>query len=389
MSLTVLDPGPYSLLVDAGRPRSRALGVPLGGAADRAAFALGNALVGNPPDAVALELTLAGPTLRADDRTAGVVFGANFSLAINGRVISAGTTFTLNAGDTLRIGGTPDGVRGYLCVPGGFDSPVILGSRSALDPLKTGDVLRCEPSAMRGRSLGFVRLPQGHPSPLRPGDPALLPPPGRGEGGGGGRLGLADTPHPHPPPQGGRGSDGSGNLLLPPPGRGEGGGGGRLGLADTPHPHPPPQGGRGSDGSGKLPCTLLRAVDGPQRDWFPADAFFDTPYTVTPAGNRMGVRLAGEPLARRAGELVSEAVAPGAVQVTNDGLPVVLGVDGQTIGGYPKVAHVVRADLDRLAQLRPGTVVRFRRASLEEAERAANEQAAVVHEWLTRLAVGY
>ena len=135
--------------------------------------------------------------------------------------------------------------------------------------------------------------------------------------------------------------------------------------------------------------VLLRAVDGPQRDWFPADAFFDTPYTVTPAGNRMGVRLAGEPLARRPGELVSEAVAPGAVQVTNDGLPVVLGVDGQTIGGYPKVAHVVRADLDRLAQLRPGTVVRFRRVTWEEAELAANERAAAVYEWLTRLAVGY
>jgi len=101
----------------------------------------------------------------------------------------------------------------------------------------------------------------------------------------------------------------------------------------------------------------------------------------------MGVRLSGTPLARRSGELISEAVAPGAVQVTNDGLPVVLGVDGQTIGGYPKIAHVIRADLDRLAQPQPGDRVRFMRVSHEEAERAALERAAFLKDWLTRLRI--
>ncbi len=302
MSLTVLDPGPYSLLVDFGRPGSRALGVPVGGAADRAALALGNALVGNPPDAVGLELTLAGPTLRAEHPTACVVFGAPFTLTVIGEgPVPAGTTFTLEPGDVLRIGGTPEGVRGYLCVAGGFDAPLVLGSRSALDPLRAGDQLTCRPSHAAGRSLLFV------------------------------------SSHP----------------LTPSP------------------PHP----------------VILRALDGPQRDWFEGDRFFTQTYTVTPASNRMGLRLAGEPLARRAGELVSEPVAPGAVQVTNDGLPVVLGADGQTIGGYPKVAHVVRADLDRLGQLRPGTAVRFRRVSPEEAEAAARERAAWLREWLTRLEV--
>jgi allophanate hydrolase subunit 2 len=75
------------------------------------------------------------------------------------------------------------------------------------------------------------------------------------------------------------------------------------------------------------------------------------------------------------------------VQVTNDGLPVVLGVDGQTIGGYPKVAHVARADLDLLAQLRPGERVRFVRVSLEEAEAAARARDAFLREWLTRLRI--
>ncbi|HET6572041.1 MAG TPA: biotin-dependent carboxyltransferase family protein [Fimbriiglobus sp.] len=305
MSLTVLDPGPYSLLVDRGRPASRSLGVPVGGAADRAALALGNALIGNPPDAVALELTLAGPTLRAEHPTAGVVFGAPFT----GPVL-AGTTFQLQPGDVLKIGGTPEGVRGYLCVAGGFNAPTVLGSRSALETIRAGDVLDCAPSsATPGRSLPFL------------------------------------SSHP----------------LTPSP----------------PHPLTP-----------SLPNALtLRALDGPQADWFPDGRFFETTYTVTPASNRMGLRLAGEPLTRKPGELVSEPVAPGAVQVTNDGLPVVLGVDGQTIGGYPKVAHVIRADLDALAQLRPGTTVRFKRVSPDEAEAAARERAEWLREWLTRLEV--
>jgi allophanate hydrolase subunit 2 len=128
-------------------------------------------------------------------------------------------------------------------------------------------------------------------------------------------------------------------------------------------------------------------LDGPQRDWFTDGGFFTQLYEVTPASNRMGLRLAGEPLFRKPGELISEAVAPGAVQVTNDGRPVVLGADGQTIGGYPKIAHVIRADLDSLAQLRPGDRVRFVRVMPADAEAAAAERTAELRAWLARLRV--
>jgi len=128
-------------------------------------------------------------------------------------------------------------------------------------------------------------------------------------------------------------------------------------------------------------------LDGAQRDWFTEDTFFTTPYEVSAASNRMGIRLKGKALLRRAGELVSEAVAPGAVQVTNDGQPIVLGVDGQTIGGYPKVAHVIRADLDLLAQLRPGDFVRFVRVSADEAATAAQVHTAFLKAWLSRLRI--
>src|SRR5260221_3873729 len=80
MSLLVLDPGLHSLIVDNGRPATRSLGVPVGGAADRLSLAFGNGLVGNSPNTSALELTLAGPTLRCDAPTAAVVFGAPFTL---------------------------------------------------------------------------------------------------------------------------------------------------------------------------------------------------------------------------------------------------------------------------------------------------------------------
>src|SRR5581483_8484510 len=104
MSLHVLEPGLYSLVVDFGRPGSRSLGVAVGGAADRSSLALGNALVGNPPGAAALEICLAGPALQADEDLACVVHGAPFAATIGSRSLPPGVTFTLRAGEVLRVG---------------------------------------------------------------------------------------------------------------------------------------------------------------------------------------------------------------------------------------------------------------------------------------------
>src|SRR5207248_7666575 len=95
----------------------------------------------------------------------------------------------------------------------------------------------------------------------------------------------------------------------------------------------------------------LRVLPGAQADWFPAGAIEGRTFVVTPASNRMGLRLEAEPLPVSGREMVSEPVCPGAVQVTRDGQCIVLGVDGQTIGGYPQVAQVISADLDELGQL--------------------------------------
>src|SRR5207245_7036576 len=99
----------------------------------------------------------------------------------------------------------------------------------------------------------------------------------------------------------------------------------------------------------------------------------------------MGLLLAGEALTRPVRELLSEPVAPGTGQVVNDGQCIVLGVDGQTIGGYPKVAQVIDADLDYLGQARPGQDVRFVNISMDEAEAASRARDLALNEWVTRL----
>ncbi|HET9420750.1 MAG TPA: biotin-dependent carboxyltransferase family protein [Nocardioides sp.] len=109
----------------------------------------------------------------------------------------------------------------------------------------------------------------------------------------------------------------------------------------------------------------LRVDRGPRAAWFAADALerlCATPYTVTPASNRIGLRLDGPPLERvRDGELASEGMVLGAVQVPPDGTPVVFLADHPTTGGYPVLAVVRADDLWRCAQLRPGNEVRFTR----------------------------
>jgi antagonist of KipI len=269
---------------------------------------LGNALVGNPPDAAALEITLAGPTLEAGGELGCVVAGAPFQLHSDRQPLRVGTTFTLTRGERLHIGGTSQGVRGYLCVRGGLQTPVILGSRSGLAPLQAGQELPCLAGHIARR---FVQLP--------------------------------DEEH--------------------------------VGVGPLPPEGP----------------IVLRVLDGPQIDWFDGSEFFcradrmAPTFTVTPASNRMGLRLLGRPLRVPARELLSEPVCPGTVQVTRDGQCIVLGVDGQTIGGYPRLAQVIRADLDRCGQLRPGQPVCFRRVDLDEADRLARQREALLREWTTRL----
>jgi antagonist of KipI len=95
-------------------------------------------------------------------------------------------------------------------------------------------------------------------------------------------------------------------------------------------------------------------------DTNPEDSLFARTWRVAPASDRQGIRLDGDALQPAdPRERISAPVAPGTIQVPPDGQPIVLLADAQTHGGYPRIGHVIRADLPRLAQLRPGDALRF------------------------------
>ncbi|WP_433011340.1 biotin-dependent carboxyltransferase family protein [Kribbella sp. CA-294648] len=106
--------------------------------------------------------------------------------------------------------------------------------------------------------------------------------------------------------------------------------------------------------------VVVRVTPGPRQDWFPGGALLGQTYTVSSNSNRIGVRLEGAPLQRlREGELPSEGMALGALQIPPSGLPVLFLTDHPVTGGYPVIAYVTAADLPLCAQLRPGQTLRF------------------------------
>lgn len=149
--LTVARPGLLSTLQDLGRHGSAHLGIGHSGAADLPALTLANALVGNPPGACALEVTLDGPTLTTDCDTWVAWAGAPLPQArLDDAPLLGWSSVHMPAGSRLELGGMPTGCRGYLAVAGGVDLPSWRGSRStdvnaALGPiprpLEKGDTL--------------------------------------------------------------------------------------------------------------------------------------------------------------------------------------------------------------------------------------------------------
>lgn len=280
----VLRAGPLTTVQDRGRPGLAHLGVPPSGAADAAAFEVGNSIVGNDPGAAGLEATLLGPALRFAQPALVALTGAEAGATISGRALERGVPVEVAPGEVLELGHCRDGVRAYVAVRGGVAVAATLGSRSY-------DVLtRLGPPPLRDGDV----LPVG-PEPGRP--PAAEP------------VGL------------GR-----------PPG-----------------------------------AATLTIVPGPRDDWFPPEAvavLTSVAWRVAAASNRVGIRLEGPPLARLdRGELLSEGLVTGAIQVPPSGRPIILGPDHPTTGGYPVIAVVVAGDLPLAAQLAPGAVVRFRRSA--------------------------
>lgn len=142
--IEVLSPGSLTLVQDRGRPGLARLGVAPAGAMDRAALALGNRLVGNPPDSAGLEVLLGGLVLHFAEATWIAVTGAWGPVTVDDEEVPAHTAVLAGANAVLRMGPATAGVRYYLAVRGGIAVPPVLGSRSrdtlaGLGPLPLGE----------------------------------------------------------------------------------------------------------------------------------------------------------------------------------------------------------------------------------------------------------
>jgi biotin-dependent carboxylase-like uncharacterized protein len=306
----ITEPGVANTVQDGGRRGWRSIGVPLSGAVDPVLMAAANRLLGNPADAAAIEMPLAGPALRAVDGPVRIALAGTVAarlLRSDGTPLDIGPaqTATLRRGDSLAVGAVRAGVA-YLALAGGCRVPEQLGSRSTYARARLGGV--------DGRALrAGDRIACGPPA----GDPGV--------------EWRAPSPFAHP----------------------EG---------------------------------PIRVLPGPQDDAFTADAIatlLGRPYRVGRDSDRMGLRLEGPALKHRAGaDIVSDGIAPGAIQVPASGQPIVLLADAQTVGGYAKIATVIRADLPRLAHARPGSELRFAAVTREMAFAALLDQAQALERWL-------
>ena len=115
-----------------------------------------------------------------------------------------------------------------------------------------------------------------------------------------------------------------------------------------------------------------------QQDWFGPEAFeslLSSAYLVSEQSGRTGLRLKGEAVCpREQSELLTDGIPLGAIQIPQNGQPIILFVDQQTTGGYPKIANVIAADMHRVGQLRPRDEVRFAEVTIPEALNALREQ---------------
>lgn len=112
----------------------------------------------------------------------------------------------------------------------------------------------------------------------------------------------------------------------------------------------------------------VRFVPGPEADRFDIGAFEAAEFRVDPQSNRVGVRLVG-PALTSSPEMASRPTAPGVIQIARGGQPIVIGPDGPTVGGYPRIGVVARCDLAKVAQARPGDLLSFKVIEVEEARR--------------------
>jgi biotin-dependent carboxylase-like uncharacterized protein len=326
--IEVIRAGLVTTVQDLGRHGWRHLGIATGGALDTLALEVGNRLVGNPPQAAGLEITMGPAILRFTLATRVAVTGAECDATLDGKPVYAWWSLPVGAGQELIVHAAKRGMRTYICVAGGIDVLPMLGSRST--------DLGAHFGGLGGRTLrDGDRLPLGNR--------------------------CASTAMAQDAPAFGVKAPTWCRFSLE---------------------REPPR--RGKHEPGAQWAVPIRVLRGAQYDSFTASAqhaFWTDEWTVTPNSNRMGYRLAGPQLVRaQQDDLLSHAVLPGTIQVPPNGQPIILMRDAQTTGGYPKIGAVIQADLWKLAQVRLNRNIRFIRATQEEARYALREERAYLRQ---------
>ncbi|MDO5757640.1 MAG: biotin-dependent carboxyltransferase family protein [Rhodobacterales bacterium] len=178
MTFEVIKPGLLTTIQDLGRPGYFHLGIPEGGAMDRAALRIANMLVGNPEDAAGLEAVFMGPELTFNEDRLVAVAGAEMPVYLDGEERAGWSSFAVGAGQTLKFGYLKSGARIYIAVAGGIDTPLALGSRATYPIGALG--------GFKGRALAAGdTIPVGRPSrdaAERKLDPAMIAPQSRPAG---------------------------------------------------------------------------------------------------------------------------------------------------------------------------------------------------------------
>ena len=321
--LKVIRAGLSSTVQDSGRPHLRHLGIPPGGAMDRCSYELANRLIGNVGHAAVLEMTLSGDELEWCDDSLIAITGADLSPVVScgpeaGRAVPQLTPVMVQSGTRIHFQTARRGCRCYLAVAGGFDVPLIMGSRAT--------ELRARVGGFRGRTLqAGDEVPMGLSAP----DIHALAL----------SLGLRLS---------GQAALSASSWFVRP--------------LDLP----------------TSPTVTLRVLRGTHFECLTEisqTAFRSSAFLVTSQSDRMGYRLLGDSLNFEVqNELLSDGIAVGTVQLPPDGNPILLMADCAPTGGYPRIAHVISADLPVAAQLRPGQKIVFCETDLESAQKFARQQ---------------
>jgi antagonist of KipI len=317
MKVLVQSAGFLSSVQDLGRGGFRQSGVSVGGALDPHALRVANALVDNDDNAAGLEATLGNVRLHFEDERTVAWCGGEFSVRVGGEDLPAGRAATVSETVELIMIARQPGGRAWLAISGGIDVPLVLGSRSTDRKGNFG--------GHEGRAL-------------RDGD--VLP------------LFKERRPRDRRPMK-------NGGLESAAPSISEWG--------------------APAVWASIVPASaVLRVVRGTDWNRFSSaarEALVSSVFTVTADSDRMGARLEGSPVHRvDSDDLLSEAVVPGTLQVPPNGSPILLLGDCQTIGGYPKIAHVITVDLPIAAQLCPADTVRFNEIPLAQAQDLLRER---------------